>query len=110
MSEQLNFETEVLGPCKIDSPVKISSSVGDNIVDYTTDDQCILYNIDATYSNPIDPASLQRISVAGPRQKIYFNPSHVNAGIVTCWYSPEGGASDLPDHTIRDLREVCGFL
>lgn len=84
MSEQLNFETEVLGPCKIDSPVKISSSVGDNIVDYTTDDQCILYNIDATYSNPIDPASLQRISVAGPRQKIYFNPSHVNAGIVTC--------------------------
>ena len=33
-----------------------------------------------------------------------------NAGIVTCWYSPEGGASDLPDHTIRDLREVCGFL
>ena len=84
MSEQLNFETEVLGPCKIVSPVKISSSVGDNIVDYTTDDQCILYNIDATYSNPIDPASLQRISVAGPRQKIYFNPSHVNAGIVTC--------------------------
>ena len=33
-----------------------------------------------------------------------------NAGIVTCWYSPEGGASDLPDHTIRDLREVYGFL
>lgn len=84
MSEQLNFDLEVLGTCKIPSPIKISSSIGDNIVDYTTDDQCILYNIDASFSQPVDPNSLQKITLAGPRQKIYFMPNHVNAAIVTC--------------------------
>ena len=84
MSEQLDFTLDTLGPCKIPSPMKISSVVGDNMVDYTSDDQCVLYNIDTVFSQPVDGKTLQRITVAGPRPKIYFNPSHVNAGIVTC--------------------------
>ena len=33
-----------------------------------------------------------------------------NAGIQTCWYAPNGGESDLPDYTVRDLHEVLGLL
>ena len=84
MSEQLDFTLDALGPCKIPSPMKISSVIGDNMVNYTSDDQCVLYNIDTVFSQPVDGKALQRIAVAGPRPKIYFNPSHVNAGIVTC--------------------------
>ena len=52
---------------------------------YVGDDQYILYDIAVT--NGKSEVSLDRsnlIEKAGPREKIYFEPAKVHAGVVTC--------------------------
>jgi len=80
-----DFTIKKLGEPTIDSPVRFSSRSGDLIANYTDDGERILYDI-VTRS---DVASLsfeegQLMEKAGPRRKIYFEPSGVCAGIVTC--------------------------
>ncbi|HIV98959.1 MAG TPA: ATP-dependent 6-phosphofructokinase [Candidatus Ornithospirochaeta avicola] len=86
MSELIyDFEIERLGEAKINSPIRMSSSQGDGISDYVTDDQRILYNLDTVRENGMNvPRHLDSLELAGPRKKIYFNPSHVHAAICTC--------------------------
>lgn len=55
------------------------------MADYVDDDECVLFDIVAKtdgLKREFHPNEvLQR---AGPREKIYFNPSKVHAGVVTC--------------------------
>ncbi len=81
-----DFSIPSLGVAKIDSPIEMSSIRGDKIANYVDESERILYNIDAHIDQKGDSEIDQQdlIEIAGPRDKIYFNPAHVHAAVVTC--------------------------
>ncbi len=83
--EKLDFTIGVLGKRAVQSPISLSKEMGDYIANYTDDSQYIQYDIE---TGPDAPArSFERgelMEKAGPREKIYFEPAKVHAGIVTC--------------------------
>ena len=83
--ENLNFTVSTLGKASLDSPIALSNVDDDFIANYVTDDECILYDIEInrdTSQLNIDANCL--IERAGPRKKIYFDPTKTRAAIVTC--------------------------
>ncbi len=84
--DQFDFTIPVLGEAKINSPIAMSYKRGDTVANYVDDNERILHKIDARLKEDgtAAPYSLDAIEVAGPRDKIYFNPAHVHAAIVTC--------------------------
>ena len=86
VGKKYDFTIPNLGKAKILSPIKMSTSVDDGLADYVNDSRRIYYGIDA-YVNEHGEEVLQdhdTVEVAGPREKIYFNPAHVHAAIATC--------------------------
>jgi len=87
MKGRFDFTVEELGECKIPSPIKLSTVHGDFVANYVRDDEFVRYNVDV-YGNVLeteaDAYNNNLIQKAGPREKIFFNPNHVNAGICTC--------------------------
>jgi 6-phosphofructokinase 1 len=84
MSNDLDFTIEQLGKGSVQSPILMSNILGDNAVNYMTDDQFIRLD---TLVVPGPQQALKRTQVmecAGPREFIYFTPAHVHAGIVSC--------------------------
>ncbi|MBN2688794.1 MAG: ATP-dependent 6-phosphofructokinase [Deltaproteobacteria bacterium] len=79
MSNELyDFTIRSLGPCKIPSP---------HIPGYFTDDgKRILFDIDLQVFEEMRERAEEPLSVevAGPREKIYFDPAKTKAAIVTC--------------------------
>ncbi len=84
MSDDLDFTVPALGPCGIPSPIVLSSGLGDSLADYVKDEDYVRYDVAATAGAQPELDSRRLLQKAGPRQSIYFNPSHVHAGIVTC--------------------------
>lgn len=80
-----DFSIQRLGEPRIKSPIGLSTSSGDGQVDYVCDDQRVAYGIEVTTSD-VDQSIGSRglLEKAGPRELIYFDPSKVHAGIVTC--------------------------
>jgi len=77
------FDIATLGTPKIPSPIPYSHIRGDDIANYVSDDERVIYEVAAAEPTAaVDDQGL--LEKAGPRQKIYFNPGHVHAGIVTC--------------------------
>lgn len=80
----LNFNIERLGPAGVQSPLALSNSTGDNIVDYVPDDERILFDPSLKACDRcrrgVPPPSLE---LAGPRELIYFKPGNVRAAILT---------------------------
>lgn len=74
----LNFTLDNLGPCLIDSPLKIKN--------FTMEQERVLFDSRLNhYSADKDAGGLPlSLELAGPRQKIYFNPDQTKAAIVTC--------------------------
>jgi 6-phosphofructokinase 1 len=73
-----DLEVQRLGACRIQSPISGAHFVGDG-------DQVVLH------SNPLKlqgmlakDGKLLAMEQAGPREKIYFDPSKLKCGIVTC--------------------------
>ena len=82
---KLDFTILVLGQPTIQSPLLLSKERGDYIADYVADDEYILYDIDARADTPGRSfARSELLEKAGPRERIYFEPAKVRAGIVTC--------------------------
>jgi len=87
-----DFKITSLGPCRIGSPLNLSGFISDN--------NRILFNsrID-DYADRLDesgrPLSLE---CAGPREKIFFDPAHTKAAVVTC-----GGLCPGINDVIRSL-------
>jgi 6-phosphofructokinase 1 len=89
---QYDFSVQSLGECTIPSPIVVSY--------FTADEKKILFNI---YLHQYEllktpegaPLSLE---VAGPREKIFFDPSKTKAAIVTC-----GGLCPGINDVIRSL-------
>jgi len=74
----LDFTIARLGECRIPSPM--------SGVRFTRDDERVLYHgrledMKAWIDKRADPPSME---AAGPREKIYFEPSQLACGIVTC--------------------------
>jgi 6-phosphofructokinase 1 len=90
---QSQFEITRLGPCEVDSPLQLSTTPGDGRCDFTPDDLRMLYEPRFRGNEPICPLWLEH---AGPRQKLFFEPSQVKAAIVTC-----GGLSPGINNVIR---------
>src|SRR5271157_4445258 len=75
---ELDFTIARIGECRIPSPMKG--------VHFTRNDERVLYHTRLEEMKPwidkrIDPPSME---VAGPREKICFDPSQLACGIVTC--------------------------
>lgn len=78
-----NFDITALGTPKIPSPIPYSHVRGDDIANYVSDEERVIYDVD-TPDQTVGVAEHGLLEKAGPRQSIYFNPGHVHAGIVTC--------------------------
>jgi 6-phosphofructokinase 1 len=90
----MNFKVETLGPRRVLSPVKLSLVDGDFVPNYLDDKTRVA--IDPTTGKKLTVTN--SFEVAGPRDKIYFDPSKVHAAIVTC-----GGLCPGINDVIRSL-------
>ncbi|MFA5468303.1 MAG: ATP-dependent 6-phosphofructokinase [Sphaerochaetaceae bacterium] len=81
-----DFSISSLGEAKITSPIEMSKNNDDGLADYVSDSSRILYSIEAVKNESGEEEALYHdtVELAGPREKIYFNPPHVHAAIVTC--------------------------
>jgi 6-phosphofructokinase 1 len=75
---ELDFTIARLGECRIPSPM--------SGVRFTSDDERVLYHARLEDLKPwvdkrVDPPAME---AAGPREKIFFDPSNLACGIVTC--------------------------
>jgi 6-phosphofructokinase 1 len=100
MLENKDFEVQRLGKCTVPSPLNLSREDGDGVFNYITDDERVL--LDASLSNyrkcqemNQEPLSFEK---AGPKEKIYFDPSKTKVAIVTC-----GGLCPGLNNVIRGL-------
>ncbi len=109
MAENIDFSIETLGPCKIPSPVHLSTRMNDMVANYVDDNEKIIYNIDQDLEASGKTLKTvfvreQLLEKAGPREKIYFDPKKVCAGIVTC-----GGLCPGLNDVIRSLVMTLWF-
>jgi 6-phosphofructokinase 1 len=82
--ETYDFDIPALGPTVIPSPMSLSRAQDDFIADYVHNDDFILYDITAKGGKNIPWNRRGLMERSGPREMIYFDPSKVHAGIVTC--------------------------
>ncbi len=81
-----DFRIRRLGSSSIQSPMKLSHVQDDLIANFVQDDERILYDnslaaIRNCLNAGIEPPSFE---LAGPRDRIFFDPHDVTAAIVTC--------------------------
>lgn len=92
--EKTDFTIKKLGEAKILSPIIMSEQRNDGVAGYVSDEDKIYLKIDATKDNKGE----EKLESAGPRKKIYFNPSHVHAAILTA-----GGICPGLNNVIRSV-------
>jgi 6-phosphofructokinase 1 len=79
------FSTRRLGEPRIKSPIQLSDNGEDGLADFVQDDQRVVYGIEVSAAHAADSVgSRGLLEKAGPRKHIFFDPSKVHAGIVTC--------------------------
>ena len=79
-----DFSITSLGKASIPSPVALSKRNDDLIANYVSDDELIVYDVQAIPGQSVTYKREELIEKAGPREFIYFDPSKVRAGIITC--------------------------
>lgn len=95
MNKQV-FKIETIGEAKILSPIQMSINDGDGLADYVEDSDKIYLNID--HKGRKNEEEEEVLELAGPRKKIYFNPSRVHVAICTC-----GGICPGLNNVIRSV-------
>lgn len=100
-----DFTIAALGKCSIASPLALSRSANDMIPNFVSEDRLIRYRIDAVPGTTTTAERKNLLEVAGPREKIFFSPSHVHAGIVTC-----GGLCPGLNDVIRAIVRSLWYL
>ncbi len=77
-NDAIKFEIEKIGKCKIPSPMtRVKFISDDKHVIYKPNLKLIKTYLDANMEVPV-------FEMAGPREKIYFDPSKLKCGIVSC--------------------------
>ncbi len=114
MSHKYDFTVPTLGKPNISSPIALSNVRGDLIANYVSDDEGVLNKIRIFNAADSVVAEGNQLELAGPREKIFFNPAHVHAAIVTC-----GGLCPGLNNVIRaivrclwysyDVRRITGI-
>jgi len=84
MSVPFDFTIEDLGKRNTKSPITMSTTKGDKLVNYVTDDEFIRFALDVKPGAQPLVKKTQVLECAGPREMLYFSPANVHAGIVTC--------------------------
>jgi 6-phosphofructokinase 1 len=79
-----NFSIERLGEAKVPSPLVLSKKQGDHIANFVSDDECIIYDTDATAGTTVCYSGEDLLEKAGPREMLFFTPEKVRTAIVTC--------------------------
>ena len=82
--ETLDFTIPNLGAPKVPSPVMLSKKMGDLIANYVNDGEYVINEVTAVPGQKVEYKKEDLVERAGPREIIYFDPSKVHAGIVTC--------------------------
>jgi 6-phosphofructokinase 1 len=111
MITQAELTVPTLGESRVRSPLPMSTVPGDGVGDFVPDDGRMLYEICFRAGKAPSNVALE---LAGPRERIFFNPAETRAAIVTC-----GGLSPGLNNIIRTLffelavnygiREVLGI-
>jgi 6-phosphofructokinase 1 len=104
MNDDMDFSVPVLGKCGIPSPIVLSTKMGDSLANYVDDGDFVRFDVDAREG---DQGSLDRTRLfekAGPRKQIFFAPSRVHAGLVTC-----GGLCPGINDVIRAIVRCLWF-
>ncbi|MEX2091835.1 MAG: ATP-dependent 6-phosphofructokinase [Pirellulales bacterium] len=111
MVTQQELTISNLGPCRVRSPLPMSTEPDDNVGDFVRDDQRVLHDICIRAGGRPSDLGFER---AGARQQIFFDPAQTRAAIVTC-----GGLCPGLNNVIRTLyfelkvnygiREVLGI-
>lgn len=93
-----DFSIDNLGKRLIKSPLSINN--------FTDDDKRLLFNcyLDNYLSIPDKKGQPLSVELAGPREKIFFNPSQTRAAIVTC-----GGLCPGINDVIRSITTALFF-
>lgn len=85
MPDHLDFTIPCIGNPQVETPLLLSREDDDFIANYVTDEQLMMYDIEySSFSRSIDLSRNRMLELAGPREKIFFRPTEVTAGIVTC--------------------------
>jgi len=96
--EQFSNAIPDLGPCKFANPIRTSGFISDSSYElYETDRETVKTYIEQKKEVP-------SFIKAGPREKLFYNPSEVSAGIVTC-----GGLCPGLNDVIRSLVMVLYY-
>ena len=104
MSEAYDFTIEDLGKRNIKSPITMSTVKGDKVANYVTDDQFVRLSSEVKPGAQAPVKKNQVLECAGPREMIYFTPTNVHAGIVTC-----GGLCPGLNDVIRALTRCLWY-
>lgn len=77
-TSDLKLSIPKLGECRIPSPM--------SRIKFVTDEDCVTYHADLREIKAILNAGKEppTFEIAGPRERIYFDPSKLKCGIVTC--------------------------
>ena len=113
--KKTDFTIQTLGKPTVPSPLSLSGKHNNNTSSFVDDDQYIFHDIDTSGQEPKRTSDKKNLlEQAGPRKKIYFDPTKVNAGIVTC-----GGLCPGLNGVIRSIcmclwyrygvRRISGF-
>ncbi len=87
-----------LGEPTLPSPLKLSTVHGDGMVNFTPDEAKVRYQVECVPGRHRPEYDNLFFEMAGPRQKLYFDPSRTTAAIVTC-----GGLSPGLNNVIRSV-------
>ena len=80
-----DFSVENLGECKVKSPIELSLEHGNFRAAYVTDNSYVRRQVNVYKGAEEDCDDKAKfMEKAGPCEYIYFNPTHVTAGICTC--------------------------
>jgi 6-phosphofructokinase 1 len=113
--ESADLQIKALGPCRHRSP--LAARLGDRVLHHVGEADRVLLDDRSsrvTEAGAAGLAALPTFELAGPRDRIFFDPATLRAGIVTC-----GGLCPGINNVVRGLvlelthaysvREILGF-
>jgi 6-phosphofructokinase 1 len=109
MLEQQDLSITTLGTCRIESPLAPLLANRHQSLHYVEESDRVLFDdtLSAMDARQRPPKELPSFEPAGPRRRIFFDPSKVRAGIVTCGgLCP--GLNDVIRALVLELRRGYG--
>ncbi len=96
MLQPQDLQVQSLGECQYASPLNLTSASHQNAHYFFSDARRVRLDVELHPAPPdTEPLSLE---IAGPRQRLFFNPAETTAAIVTC-----GGLSPGLNNVIRSV-------